>query len=343
MVEDFIPSIHDIQINVLYFVSLTLALSVSTVCILGKQWIREYQKDVAVSSREAIRVRQARFDSLEAWKVPQIMAALPVIVLTALLLFFAGLLVQLWNTSDHTVAAVVTIAVALTILFIIMTTVVPAYSSGKHCRAAFTPFRSPQAWIFFVVYRRFQQWCHGLLRMPGKAPATLSRWSAFDLQFLKTETEDWFEHEVSSIHCALRWVYDVLRSNSVMEKSLYWCLQSQFHPQDLIPSLPHLWHHVLCNSDEANVSENIYRVYRDYSYRTEGNQNIDSPAGRHQVESVIRSAHYTLDNMAIHNARAWDQVVNSFRDLYFLNIFDKPSTTEALHREFQATQHEDLC
>jgi len=95
MVEDFTPSTHDVCVNVLYFISLALALFVSSVCILGKQWIREYQKDLSVSTQDAVRARQARFDSLEAWKVPQIMAALPVIFLVALLLFFTGLLMAI--------------------------------------------------------------------------------------------------------------------------------------------------------------------------------------------------------------------------------------------------------
>ena len=97
MVNSFTPNAYDVQINVLYFVSFTLALSVSSVCILGKQWIREYQKDIAVSPCDAARVRQMRFDSLQRWKVPQIMVSLPVILLLALMLFFAGLLIQLWS------------------------------------------------------------------------------------------------------------------------------------------------------------------------------------------------------------------------------------------------------
>lgn len=95
----FHPKSSDAQINVLYFISLTLALSVSSVCILGKQWIREYQRDIAASACDSVRVRQARFDALYRWKVPQILAALPVILQAALMLFFTGLLVQLWNTE----------------------------------------------------------------------------------------------------------------------------------------------------------------------------------------------------------------------------------------------------
>ena len=64
MVDGFTAKASDVQINVLYFISLALALSVSSVCILGKQWIREYQKDLSVSPCDAIRVRQACLDSV---------------------------------------------------------------------------------------------------------------------------------------------------------------------------------------------------------------------------------------------------------------------------------------
>ena len=69
-VEGFVPAKHDVQTNVLYFVSLVLALSISAVCILTKQWIREYQRDPPVSAQDAVRIRQMRFDSLEKWLVP---------------------------------------------------------------------------------------------------------------------------------------------------------------------------------------------------------------------------------------------------------------------------------
>ena len=36
-----------------------------------------------------------RFEALQIWRLPQILAALPVVLQAALLLFFAGLLTQL--------------------------------------------------------------------------------------------------------------------------------------------------------------------------------------------------------------------------------------------------------
>jgi len=124
--ESFAPAKHNVQINVFYFVSLVLALSVSAVCILAKQWIREYQRDPPVSVQDAVRIRQMRFDSLEKWQVPQIIASLPVIILVALVLFFAGLLIQLWHVTEQTTARAVSVVVGFTGLFILFTTIVPA-------------------------------------------------------------------------------------------------------------------------------------------------------------------------------------------------------------------------
>jgi len=156
----FSPAKHDVHINVLYFISLAFALSVSSVCILAKQWIREYEKDVVGTPCDAVRVRQMRYDSLEAWKVPQIIAALPVVLIVALLLVFTGLLVQLWHVNEHTTAIAVSAVVSFTALLVMITTFAPGLCGNLRSRASFVPFRSPQAWLFFVAYRPIQHWIH---------------------------------------------------------------------------------------------------------------------------------------------------------------------------------------
>ena len=327
MVEGFTPTTPNVYINVLYFVSLTLALSVSSVCILGKQWIREYQKDISVSARDAVRVRQARFDSLEAWKVPEIMAALPVILLTALLLFFTGLLIQLWNVVEHTTAIAVSIVVALTVFMVIVTTIVPAICSMQPRRAAFTPFRSPQAWIVFAVYRRLQQWYHSIFDVYHEAPSSLADWSAFDIEFLKVEVEVWFEHEVGSVHQALRWVHKVLGNSSVMEKAVHWCFQKQFHPEELVPSEGHLSRYVF-GSDSGEHTDNPYRLCADLSERVDGWQHIDSAVGRYQADLLVRSAHHAIE----HQEKHWDKIFHCYKKLQLCDIFEDYSQEDIVHR-----------
>ena len=250
---DFHSTTASVQINVLYFISLTLALSVSSVCILGKQWIREFQRDVAVSSRDAIRIRQARFDTLHAWKLPQILAALPVILQAALMLFFAGLLVQLWEVSNRTPATVVSIVVGLTIMMVLVTTIVPAHFSESRLGRKLTPFRSPQAWIYFVGYQQLFAAVFALRRLffsiRASIMSTMGRemevseqpvqhvesWAELDIAFIKEElSSTWYTHTSTSAHQALRWIYTVLGNNDVYKNSVMWCLQEEYPPTGLI-------------------------------------------------------------------------------------------------------------
>ena len=339
----FIPNSYDVQINVLYFISLTLALSVSSVCILGKQWIREYQKDIAVSPCDAARVRQMRYNSLQAWKVPQIMAALPVILLIALMLFFAGLLVQLWNVSDRTTAAAVLAIVALTVLLVIVTTVVPAWVSLRHDRLAFAPFRSPQAWIVFYIVRRLQCWYHpddeypnlnieGIENWKAIHPI-LNSWAEFDLHFLKIEPQYWFDQKISSVHCVLQWVVEVLRNSSEMEKSLLWCLQPKYHPKNLIQDEDELARHVLRVSDDKDTSRIPDWLQYEFSVQNQGHQEIDSPVGRYQAELLLRSAHRAIDDASSNLQNAWEVIDHSCRVLvWYHDIFDNYLKMDIVHR-----------
>jgi len=337
MVEGFTPNASDVHINVLYFFSLVLALSVSTVCILGKQWIREYQKDLSVSACDAVRVRQARFDSLEAWKVPQIMAALPVILLLSLMLFFSGLLIQLWNVNNQTTAIVVSIAVGMTVLLVIVTTIVPACVSMQPRRSSFAPFRSPQAWIFFIVFRRIQIWYDAVVGAWMEDPPIFSSWSESDLHFLKIETRDWFEHRISSVHRALRWVVDVLRNSSEMEQSLLWCLRAKLHPTGLIGDGDQLTRHVLLDSNDEGASQDIHRVYYDYNRQNEGRHEIDIPVGRYQAELLLRSAHHAIDSAWRDRQTAWNAISHSCNEPWYHGVFNKYSEQETLRRKSPST------
>ena len=330
MVEEFIPKAYDVHVNVLYFVSLILSLSVSSVCILAKQWIREFQKDLAVSSKDAVRVRQARFDALKAWKVPQIIASLPVLLLAALMLFFAGLLVQLWNVSDHTTAIAASVFVASTALVVFVTTVIPAYRGMQPGRSSFTPFRSPQSWTFFVIHRRIQQWCDDLFNVWNRRPPLLSSWAEFDMHFLAMETTPWVNHKISSVHRALRWVLHVLRNSSEMEQAVLWCLQPQYHPKGLIESDSQLNSYVLSDYKGHRSSQDLHLAYYEYSVASEREQSIDTAPGRHQAEMLIRSAHTAIDNIKSGDEGAWTGITAAASRLQFCGIFVKLSNTELI-------------
>jgi len=318
IVNVFSPAKHDVQINVLYFISLAFALSVSSVCILGKQWIREYEKDVGGTPCDAVRVRQMRYDSLEAWKVPQIIAALPVVLIVALLLFFTGLLVQLWHVSEHTTAIAVTAVVAFTALLVIFTTGAPAYCSTRRNRASFVPFRSPQAWFFFVAARQIQHrlnltyfWFSG-----GKFPPILSSWNAFDLHFLKIEKGDWFQHDISSIHRALRWASETLSTSKIVESCVLWCLESpETRPNELAADSHLLASYVLSGEQDTDASHYPDRPWYDFNTRKFGTHTIESPVGRYQVEMLIRACNQAIDRLSSNWGKAVDQINDCCQNL----------------------------
>jgi len=338
----FIPAKHDVQINVLYFVSLAFALSVSSVCILGKQWIREYEKDVVGTPCDAVRVRQMRYDSLEAWKVPQIIAALPVVLIVALLLFFSGLLVQLWHVGDHTPAIAASAVITFTALLIIITTSAPAYCGNWLTRAAFVPFRSPQAWLCFVAYRQAQYWFdYAFEVLLGPYPPILYSWNAFDLHFLEIEKEEWFEHDISSVHRALRWVYHTLSTSETMKQCVLWCLQSpQSLPKHLMDDDNQLSSYVLSQEEPTGPSDWPDRAWYDFSCHKLGKKDIGNPIGRYHVEILIRDCNQAIDCLSDDWLKAMDQINDCCHLYNYYNIFLSVSSENAPCMSVQVT---NLC
>ena len=339
-VNAFTPAKHDVQINVLYFISLACALSVSSVCILGKQWIREYEKDIVGTPCDAVRVRQMRYDSLESWKVPQIIAALPVVLIVALLLFFTGLLVQLWHVSEHTTAIAVTVVVAFTALLVTITTFAPAVCGNLHSRASFVPFRSPQAWLFFVAYRQIQHWINSAHNMYYRTRniyydtppvPILSSWNSFDLRFLDIEKEWWFKQDISSVHRVLSWAYVTLSTSKIVESCVFWCLQSPgAYPKDLANESEQLANYVLSHKKDATVSHYPDNPRYDFSVRTHERQDIGSPVGRYQVEMLIRACNQAIGHLSGDWEIAMGQIVGCCKYLWFRHgIFHSVSPENA--------------
>lgn len=292
LVANFTPAKHDVHINVLYFISLILALSVSAVCILAKQWIREYQKDIVGSACDAARVRQIRFDSLEKWKVPELIAALPVVLLAALLLFFAGILIQLWHVSEHTTAAAVTAVVAFTALLVLFTTVAPACYGMRSSRAAFLPFRSPQAWMclrFLDKLRTSIYWAfyHSFHREPFSFRLGVNNWTNFDLDFLKWDDR---YSEITSIHRVFQWVFGIMGGSAMVERAAFWSLQKpELHPPDLIGSQEELMAYAL-----GGFEENVDTSFYHHSTRQYGWEPVDTSLGQYQAELLVRSLNQDL-------------------------------------------------
>jgi len=257
-----------------------------------------------------------RYDSLQAWKMPQIISTLPTILLAALSLFLAGLLVQLWHASEHTTAIAVSAIVGLTGFLVMITTLAPAYCGNWHSRAAFVPFRSPQAWVFFAAYRQVQYWWDSLFNnFLGETPPILSGWNAFDLHFLQIEKEWWFDHDISSVHRALRWVYHTLTTSDTMKQCVLWCLQTpETIPKQLVIDYCPLASYVLPDKENTSLCFWPDRAWYDLSCGEHTGQSIGSAVGRSQVEMLIRTGNQAIHRLSTSATRDWKEAIAQIND-----------------------------
>ncbi|KAK1220489.1 hypothetical protein PQX77_016739 [Marasmius sp. AFHP31] len=124
--QPFEISTSVVCINVLWFLSLVIALVDALFALLCKQWLREHSRHTHTRTpNEALALRWLRNQSLERWHVPTILASLPMLLELALFLFLAGLL-ELLRTRHPILFGIATGVIVLTALFYIGTTIIPS-------------------------------------------------------------------------------------------------------------------------------------------------------------------------------------------------------------------------
>lgn len=117
-------------VNVLWFSSLAITLSVALLCILAKQWLSEYER-VVLSSAPTAQIwsrRQAYYhQGLEEWGVPVLVSILPTLLHIALFLFLSGLALFLlpFDSNSAIVVSVISCSVAA---FYVVQMVLPIFS-----------------------------------------------------------------------------------------------------------------------------------------------------------------------------------------------------------------------
>ncbi|KZV91223.1 hypothetical protein EXIGLDRAFT_577276, partial [Exidia glandulosa HHB12029] len=91
--ETFVVPSDARLVNCLWLASLISSLLTSLIGILAKQWLVAYTSDLPLkeTAREWACTRQFRYDALRTWRVPELIAWLPVLLHVAFLLFLAGL------------------------------------------------------------------------------------------------------------------------------------------------------------------------------------------------------------------------------------------------------------
>jgi len=146
--QPFTPTPSIITVNILFCTSLGVILVAAFVAMLVRSWIREFDRGLEAISdpkRRAL-VREYRNQGLLFWKLPQLIALLPILIYTSLLLFSGGLVIFLFHI--HQPAGVVALAVFLCgASFYVVTTIIATLDSSA-------PFRSPISRALGLTYRR---------------------------------------------------------------------------------------------------------------------------------------------------------------------------------------------
>ncbi|KAL0060437.1 hypothetical protein AAF712_012806 [Marasmius tenuissimus] len=142
--DEFTIASSVVAINVLWFLSLIIALVDALFALLCKQWLREHRRHTHTRApSEALALRWLRNQSLEKWRVPTILASLPMLLELALFLFLAGLL-ELLRTRHPVPFAIATIVVAFATLFYFGTTIIPAVDIVRQALQVTSNLRSMQ-------------------------------------------------------------------------------------------------------------------------------------------------------------------------------------------------------
>jgi hypothetical protein len=145
--QPFEPSDSVMTVNILLFTSLATILMVAFISILVKGWIREMDRglrSISVMKDRAI-IREYRAQGFERYKLPQIVAFLPLLIYLSMFLFLCGLTVFLLSIHRPSAIAIAVI-MALGVLFYGITLSLSILDASA-------PFRSPISHLGYLVFR----------------------------------------------------------------------------------------------------------------------------------------------------------------------------------------------
>ncbi|KIM19696.1 hypothetical protein M408DRAFT_182846 [Serendipita vermifera MAFF 305830] len=135
---EFTPDVTAISINCLLFGSLGASLVAALASVVALQWVADY--DSATSRGGALpedraKRRQFRYAGVVSWKMGEIIASLPLLLYSSVVLFWAGA-IQWTSTLYPTVGYIVAGGTAAAVLFYLFTT----FLASVYVSA---PFRTP--------------------------------------------------------------------------------------------------------------------------------------------------------------------------------------------------------
>ncbi|KAK1225994.1 hypothetical protein PQX77_000673 [Marasmius sp. AFHP31] len=224
----FTPDRTAIRVNIFFFLSLVSSVSASLLAILCKQWLQEYLRVYPphIDSKKRLAIRQSRYQGLYEWRVPGLIALVPLLLEAATVLFFVGLVDLLWSTHI-TVAIVVMIPVVISLLFLFVTTILPPIfllgswtkRHRKHpTNAGQCPYKTPLGWT--IIRMLTTRWLHLIDRMlPNRSTVIPSDPSEDRVRGVITFTRmmNWTMYDINSgneqmLAKGITWLYPFISS-----------------------------------------------------------------------------------------------------------------------------------
>lgn len=141
----------DVIVNCLFYASLSASLVAALASVVALQWVANYDAVITrggSSPKDRAKRRQFRYAGVISWRMSEIIATLPLLLYLSVILFFAGLIVWMWNIN-RAVGAVITTGAIVAVLF---------YSTSTLIAVVFvsSPFQTPLSkWIYSLSYLPF--------------------------------------------------------------------------------------------------------------------------------------------------------------------------------------------
>ncbi|KAL1664923.1 hypothetical protein GGF50DRAFT_114624 [Schizophyllum commune] len=132
--------------NRFWFISLALSLFAAFMAVLIRQWVHEYERAVAGHAKHRVLVGQYRYSGMKRWRVPFIVALLPMMLHLALLFFFVGLILFVFKLDRSMAWALAAFTIFFYSLYL-LTTILPMIFVD-------CPYQTPVSYyVHFLVVR----------------------------------------------------------------------------------------------------------------------------------------------------------------------------------------------
>jgi Family of unknown function (DUF6535) len=223
----FSPPKYAIWVNSLWFLALVINLTCALLATFLQQWARRYVRITQpprYSPHRRARIRSFFANGVDNLHLPWAVEALPTLLHLSFFLFFAGLLISLFNVN-HTVFRVVVLWVGFSAVMYGCITILPIF---RHDSPYYAPL-SPSTWLIYtsIAYSISQilslitkSWFFGHASWDrfSKSKDKYLEW--FSLGMRRVAEETVLEHSSEIDGRILKWTFDSLDEDSELEKFL---------------------------------------------------------------------------------------------------------------------------